>query len=293
MENDAREDLMWLIFILIFLAAAWYITGGFSRYSPGANKPFLRNPLETNQKELKKQTEQITGSGASKEETKELTEESVYKNEAELTAGSGAKKTNPKEEYVEIKISSKNTKSLLVSDWILKGQKGLDIKLGKAAYLPYSSQINLQESVFLQPGDNAIVVTGASPIGTSFRLNKCTGYFEQFQDFFPSLPKQCPYPKDEDLPSNLNDECLDYIEKLPKCEAHIKAVPPGLSIACQNYINEKINYNTCVEIHKKDSDFYKPEWRIYLGRNEELWKNKRETIILYDENNEIIDSRSY
>jgi hypothetical protein len=292
--DDARKELMWVIFLLIFLAIAWYVSGGYSRYSPVGSGPFLKSPTETHQEELRKQTEQvISGGGASEETAKQQTNESVYKYEAELSVGSGAKKSNLQEEYVEIRASLKNTKPLLISEWFLKGKKGLDIKLGKGAYLPYSAQVNLQEPIFLQPGEKAIVVTGVSPIGTSFRLNKCTGYFEQFQDFIPSLPKQCPYPEDEDLPANLNDNCLDYIEKLPRCEAHIKAIPPGLSASCQNYINEKINYNTCVEIHKNDSDFYKLEWRIYLGRSEELWKNKRETITLYDENGKIVDWRAY
>jgi hypothetical protein len=46
-------------------------------------------------------------------------------------------------------------------------------------------------------------------------------------------------------------------------------------------------------LHKNDEDFYDDEWRIYLGRGEELWKNRRETIILKDQAGKIIKEVSY
>lgn len=290
MDYDARKDLYWALFFIIVIAIVWYFTGGPTRPS-ATSGIFLERPLEKHEEELKKTTEQIT-SGETTPPQELSPDESLYKSKAVLEVGYAAKETDPQREYIKIRASSQNNSPLRITGWSLEGKGGLDIKIGKGAYLVYSAQVNPQEDIFLKPGEGAIVSTGESPIGTSFRLNKCTGYFEQFQDFYPSLPKECLYPDEEILLPNLDDKCLDYLETLSRCEMQI-SIPPGLSNACQTYINDKINYKTCVEVHKNDSDFYKPEWRIYLGRREEIWKNKRETIVLKDENNKIIDWKSY
>jgi len=289
--DDAKKDLIWVFVFLIILAIVWYYTGGPSRPS-SISGPFLNQPREQYSERLRKTTEEVVSGTTAPAGTPASFPESSYKYKAILYAGYGARQSDPQKEYVEIRASSQNDKPLRITGWTLVGKNGLDIKIGQGAYLAYSAQVNPQEDIFLKPGERAIVVAGESPIGTNFRLNKCTGYFEQFQDFEPSLPKDCPEPEDENLPSNLNDQCLDYLERLPRCEMLI-SIPPGLSIACQNYINDKINYKTCVEVHKDDADFYKSEWRVYLGRKEQLWKKERETIILEDENGRIIDWKSY
>lgn len=288
---NPMKDLWALIFFLVILGILWAYTGGPSR--PAATSgPFLEKPQEKRMEELQKQTEEIVSE--KKESITEIINSSAskYKGMATLRTSS-ARKDDPQKEYIEITASSKNEKPLAISGWTLEGKTGLDIKIGKGAYLPRSAQINPQETIYLNPGGKAIIITGKSPIGTSFRLNLCTGYFGQFQDFYPRLPKKCPYPEDENLPSNLKDECLNYIEDLLRCEIQIKAVPYTLGESCSNYINQKINYKTCVEAHKNDADFYKDEWRIYLGRSDELWKQKRETITLKDEYGKIIDQKSY
>lgn len=290
--DDAKKDLIWVLAFLIILAIVWYYTGGPSRPS-AISGPFLNQPREQYSEELRKTTEEVVSGTLIPAGSPTSSPESAYKYKAILYAGYGAQQSNPQKEYVEIQASSQNDKPLRITGWILVGKNGLDIKIGQAAYLAYSAQVNPQEDIFLKPGERAIVVAGESPIGTSFRLNKCTGYFAQFQDFYPSLPTDCPRPGEENnLPNNLDDQCLDYLDRLPSCQMQI-SISPGLSFNCQTYINDKINYKTCAELHKNDSDFYKSEWRVYLGRKEQLWKKERETIILKDENGRIIDWKSY
>lgn len=288
--DDAKKDLIWVLAFLIILAIVWYYTGGPSRPS-SISGLFLNQPREQYSEELRKTTEEIV-SGTSAQPGA-LTPESIYKSMVTLYAGYNAKQSDPQKEYVEIQASSQNDKPLHITGWALVGKNGLDIKIGQGAYLAYSAQVNPQEDIFLKPGERAIIVAGQSPIGTSFRLNKCAGYFAQFQDFSPNLATDCPRPGTENnLPNNLDNQCLDYLDRLPSCQMQI-SIPPGLSFNCQTYINDKINYKTCVELYKNDSDFYKPEWRVYLGRTEQLWKTERETIILKDENGKIIDWKSY
>lgn len=208
-----------------------------------------------------------------------------------------ARETDPNQEYVEIKADKKNKSPMKITGWKLKGKTGLDITIGKGASYIYSNVASQpQEDVYLKPGEKAIIITGKSPLGTSFKLNKCAGYFEQFHEFTPELNTECPLLRDEELPSNLNDSCLDYIDRVSSCQT-VVSIPYKysfkLSSSCQDFVTQNANYKTCLDNHKGDSDFYLPEWRIYLERSEELWKKKRETITLYDDKNNIIDSQSY
>ena len=208
-----------------------------------------------------------------------------------------SKETDPNQEYLEIKADKKNKSPMKITGWKLKGKTGLDIAIGQGASYIYSSVASQpQEDVYLKPGEKAIIVTGKSLLGTSFKLNKCAGYFEQFHEFTPELNTECPLLRDEELPSNLNDSCLDYIDRVSSCQT-VVSIPykysSKLSSSCQDYVTQNANYKTCLEKHKGDSDFYLPEWRIYLERSEELWKKKRETITLYDDKNNVIDSQSY
>lgn len=208
-----------------------------------------------------------------------------------------ARETDPNQEYLEIKADKKNKAPMKITGWKLKGKTSLDITIGQGAYYIYSNvDRQPQEDVYLKPGEKAIIITGKSPLGTSFKLNKCAGYFEQFHEFAPELNIECPLLRDEELSSNLNDACLDYIDRISSCQTVI-SIPykylSKLSSSCQDFVTQNANYKTCLEKHKDDSDFYLPEWRIYLERSEELWKKKRETITLYDDKNNIIDSQSY
>jgi hypothetical protein len=290
--DDAGKDLRWVIFFLLVLAIVWYFTGGPNRITSTSGL-FLNMPQQQHSQELQKEMGQIfSGSGKGTGGSSEESADSIYKNIVSLAVGYAARQTNLQEAYVEIRASSQNTKPVDITSWSLIGKIGLDIKIGQGAYLPYSAQVNLQQDIFLNKGEKAVIIVGESPIGTSFRLNKCTGYFSQFQAFYPDLPKECPRPSAENSAAGLDDQCLDYLDRLPTCQMQI-SVPPGLSQSCQNYINENINYSKCVELHKNDSDFYKPEWRVYLGRKDRLWSMERETIILKDQNGKTIDWGSY
>jgi hypothetical protein len=222
---------------------------------------------------------------------------SEYADIVTISSYSRAKKKSVDEERIEIKVKGSTKEKISITNWRLESSvtgKGDSIEGG--SYLPYSSQVNFENVIALESGDKAIIITGRSPIGVSFRLNQCTGYFEQFQDFNPSLPRKCPDPVD-DLPNlgvgDLANACFDFIDRLPRCQIYLKALPGNLGGSCLNYINQKINYNSCVDTHKDDINFYSNEWRIYLERDEELWRDKREIIKLIDHKGRVVDAVSY
>ncbi len=279
--DDAKKDLYGLIGILIGLAILWYFTGGPQRPSSYSGL-FLDNPQQQYTNQVSEQTQQVISG----------TDNSPFKGIVTIGYTSGRYETDPQKEYIELTASYNNKSPVRITGWTLVGKKGLDISIGQGSILAYSSQVNPQTDIYLNPGDRAYVITGQSQIGTSFKINKCTGYFTQFQTFYPYLSTDCPRPEDEDSAANLDDQCLNYLDTLPSCRLQI-SIPPALSSQCQTYINNNVNYSKCVDFHKNDSDFYKSEWRIYLNRTEKLWKSERETIILKDENGKTIDSVSY
>ncbi len=322
---DAMKDLRAFILIMVILAFVWLFTGGPLRPSSKSGW-FLNKPQQKAAQETKKQTEEILGTKSSasfieadqNSYSKQASSSSSKSKVQNISAGQassssksslmsdfttiktrGSKETEPNEEYVEIKADKKNKNPMKITGWKLKGKSGFDIIIGKGAFYVYASADSQpQEDIYLKPGEKAVIITGSSPIGTSFKLNKCAGYFEQFHEFTPELDTECPLLRDEELPTSLinNDDCLDYIDRVSSCQTII-SIPYKysfkLSSSCQDYVLQNANYKTCLENHKDDSDFYLPEWRVYLDRNEELWKKKRETITLYDSKNNIIDSRSY
>ena len=319
---EAMKDLRAFVLIVVILAFVWLFTGGPLRPSSESGW-FLNKPQQKATQKTKEQTEEIFGTtGATKEIVQPKINQSSSASSSKQSSSAksklqssssqssirpdfvtlktrGAKETAPDQEYLEIKADKKNKSPVKITGWKLKGKTDLDIVIGKGASYIYASIASQpQEDIYLKSGEKAIVITGNSPLGTSFKLNKCAGYFEQFHEFTPELNTECPLLKDEELPSNLNndDQCLDYIERVSSCQTVI-SVPYKysfkLSSSCQDFVTQNANYKTCLENHRGDADFYLPEWRIHLNRSEELWKKKRETITLYDDKNNVIDSKSY
>ena len=65
------------------------------------------------------------------------------------------------------------------------------------------------------------------------------------------------------------------------------------AITVSGLCDKKINYNSCIDKHKNDENFYRGEWRVYLSRDTELWKSKREVIKLIDEKGKDIGTITY
>jgi len=211
---------------------------------------------------------------------------------------SGAGSTDPKNEYVEIRAAQDTRMPIDLSGWILVSEaSGNALTIPKGTEVPTSGVVNASQSVMLSPGDRAIIASGQSPIGASFRENKCIGYFSTFQTFTPALPQNCPIPSDE-LASfyganYLRDPvCIDAVNKLSRCQVTLTP-PAGASSACQSFIVKYLNYNGCVDAHKNDADFLGTTWRIYLGRTSSTWRSTHELVKLLDINGKTVDAFSY
>lgn len=285
------KDFGWLALFLIVLGVIWFAQGGPSRLS-SITAPYIEAPNVP-----------VPSSGGGKntpstentflQKTFPDLQDSPYKGKIFLSAPA-ARQTNPQQEYLEIRANYDNPEPISITGWLLKGiKKGETVSIARGAYLPYSAQVNPQDPIFLEKGGKAIILTGQSPIGTNFRLNICTGYFNQFQTFYPSLPEECPRISQDEVPVNYPDACFDFVRSLSTCRMPLSSVPAAAGNDCATFISSKANYNGCVADHKNDANFYKSEWRVYLGKSEELWGNERDTIILLDQQGKLVDYVSY
>ena len=222
--------------------------------------------------------------------------ESQYKGKVTLAYVNRSK--DPAQEYVVIRVNGNATTSILVTGWTLHSTNtGVTMTIPKATYLYFTRTINTENDIYLEPSDTLYLITGISPNGASFKLNKCSGYLTQFQTFVPYISNNCPAPRKEDLSSIKkiisNDACLDYIESFPSCRVQTKNLPVTWTYECTHFIYDKLNYPSCLNTHKGDKDFYQHEWRVYLKRSARVWKDRREEIILYDNLGKIVSTLTY
>ncbi len=203
-----------------------------------------------------------------------------------------------KNEYLEIRVAQDAGVPIDLSGWsLLSEASGKLAVIPKGTEIPTSGIVNAAQDIVLTPGERAIVSSGQSPIGASFRENKCIGYFSTFQSFSPSLPQNCPMPSNE-LASFYGVDyirdaaCIDYVNKLGRCQV-VLSPPVSVSGACQSFIVKYLNYNGCVDAHRNDADFLGDTWRLYLGRSTSMWRTKYELVKLLDMNGKTVDAFSY
>lgn len=221
---------------------------------------------------------------------------SVYKGQVRLAYVN--KSNNASQEFITIQATSPLASPINITGWTLVStSSGVTIPIPKATKLFFADSQNSEEDVYLTGGEVVYLTTGYSPNGASFKVNKCAGYLSQFQTWNPSLSYSCPAPRNEDTSSiprsPVNDACLDYIEYMPQCRIQTETLPLNWTYECTNFIYSKINYPSCVNAHKGDKDFYQNEWRIFLKRSAPIWKDRRETIVLYDKAGKIVDILRY
>lgn len=308
-----HEDVKWFIGLMILFGAIWFAGGSVSKIV--SQKPFIEplnsggNPPASGGTQIgqKQRTQADIQQSISDARTKA---EQIKKDVAALEVASHASPLSGKltigsmttsadksiNEYLVLQASSDNTDGILITGLRLaSGVTGRSVAIPKGAYLPFQNQVNKEEPVYLAPGERAYIITGKSPLGMSFRLNECTGFYNQFQTFNPSLPSRCPRIANEPKPlgaNQYNDACLEYLDNLSSCQIVITP-PASISPECGSFVTKEVSYTKCVERHKNDVGFYDKEWRIYLGRTDPLWKTKRELINVLDTNGKVIDTRSY
>ena len=208
----------------------------------------------------------------------------------------GAIQDNPRNEYVVIQTAYGGSEAISLAGWKLSSNVTKESAvLPEASALPKSGRVNTTASVSLTPGEQAIVVTGRSPIGSSFKENLCTGYFEEHQDFAPSLSLSCPTPSQEFTRAYNDDDeekCLAQVRMMTQCTTETRG-SGSVSNTCEKFIEEELSYDGCVAAHKDTANFSRGTWRLFLNKTDDLWKRDKDTIVLLDAEGKLVDSLSY
>lgn len=224
-------------------------------------------------------------------------ENSPFRDRIFITRIEGARRDEPAKEYISIKAASGNKIPTIISGLRLSSGRNPEklIAIPQGVTLPYAGIISSVETISLQPNEEAIIISGRSPIGASFKVNKCSGYLGNLQLFNPLLPASCPSAIETLSRTGsavATGKCAGYAQNLPLCTT-VSEVPATIESSCRARLLSVLNYNGCVNAHRYDNDFFLPEWRVYLGEEKELWNNEKEIVKILDRNNEIIDAVKY
>lgn len=220
---------------------------------------------------------------------------SPYKDQVSITSVSAG--TSAKDEYVTIQVSGSAPGPISITGWRLKSvASGKSDTIERGTELPRAG-VNETGNIVLQPGDQATIATGDSPIGVSFRENMCVGYFSERQTFVPNLWSSCPTATSEferyyEGNQLRDDKCYSYVQSLPTCRSASNP-PANLTYACTSFLDEYLDYRGCVDAHRTESRFKQNRYRVYLERGEKLWKSSREAIRLLDQNGKTVDLYTY
>lgn len=279
------DDLKWFLGVLAFIWVIWFLTGGPARYEKSQGvllKP--PSPLSTG--------ETYGSLPGTKLKFPDTLNVFLDNDNAVLGINTNLRTTNPEGEYIEI-IGQGET-PVDITGWRIVGTKGVSGTISQGIRLFLAGQINQPNDIYLAKGDRAIVVTGNSPIGVSFKLNACSGYLAQFQAFTPKINKMCPSPLTSDTLKNkpLDSTCVSYLGKMTSCATPASALPKNLSAVCREFVLTHTTYNTCVSDNKNNPDFYANEWRVYLEKGEELF-GSHDTIKFYDKGGSLIGTYEY
>lgn len=225
---------------------------------------------------------------------------SPYQGQVRVSGTGGTSSEDPDQEYVILRASGKD--SIDITGWrLVSGASGRGARIPEGALLPRSGRVNDTGRIVLNPGNEAIVVTGEAPTGVSFKENMCTGYFMSRQEFYPSLSSQCPSAYEEfqnHYTGNglRDDKCYNLVRSTSSCKTPSDS---GVSNACSALIDDYLVYSGCVATHGNDADFAGDTWRIYLehensrGKSDELWKSSRDAVKLLDSEGRTVDLYTY
>src|SRR3989344_1589368 len=104
--------------------------------------------------------------------------------------------------FIQLPASDINSASVSIAGWSLQSAvSGARAAVPQAAPLFVLGIVNSVQGISLEPGASVVLTTAASPVGTSFRENRCIGYLNELQIFTPELSGSCPTPS-EALPMN-------------------------------------------------------------------------------------------
>ncbi|MBM3272022.1 hypothetical protein FJY94_01920 [Candidatus Kaiserbacteria bacterium] len=200
------------------------------------------------------------------------------------------------QEYAIIESSGSE---VIMTGWSLQSAlTRVRVSLPHAAPMFVVGAPNTLDASVLRPGGIAVVSSGMSPVGVSFRENLCSGYLGQLQQFSPPFAGTCPtptasMPRTPAAESRLGASCFEYLATLPACTFPGASLPTSLPAMCRATIAERLTYNGCFQSFSARSDFYRDQWRLFLGTQAPLWRADSDIVRLLDAEERTVATYSY
>lgn len=311
--------------MLVLIFFAWWASGGPSAYEAKTGRSTSTGARNTTNISPKR------GDTQSNVNTKQNPHNtSPWKGIVKISSqGNAATEKWADFEYITIRNDGKTP--VTISGWTLKNGRDsrvfinnfdkLTYGVSDTAVIPNGVRVlwktvtQTPNPIVLGPKEQAIITTGdntkkTSYLGVSFKENICTGYMNEFPGYAlePTPAKSCPLPRNDADLDLLDDGCYKFVKSLTAChtpvyrEEVVKSTGElrqyldrtyGLSRQCQDFVQKRFTYDWCVLTHINDKNFYKPQWRIYLGRRLQMWGSGREHIRLYDGSGLLVDDVTY
>ncbi len=334
MADGAMADLWKTVLLVLLLFIIWLASGGPTKREATSGL-FLSAPVIPQLAQLRVPTSAPTG--AVTKSSRDLIGDqttllrSPYYGQVRIGTGNARSEYQPNREYLTLTAGYGLAGPINITGWYLKN--GRDERfyatnndpfyhssrgVSKVVIIPAAAEVfvdgapNWQNTpVELSRGGRVVIISGqmfgGRPylIDPSFRVNKCSGYLDKGDTvrFTPALSTNCPDPEAETDHSILDDECYNFVRRLPRChvtevkrlngDIYIDGRLSSLSYQCRDYLASHFNYNFCVARHRHDPDFLTPDWRLFLGQPWELWDDQREVITLLDQEGRLVDQVKY
>jgi hypothetical protein len=207
---------------------------------------------------------------------------SLYKGKVRISGTSG---------YGNIQISLQSASyesPVNITGWRIRSAQRGETIVGKGINLLQFDSVS--SDVWLNGGESADIIAGASPIATNFRANICFGGLSSMYNLGYAF-NSCPAIADYDL-SGLDSSCQDLILRNNSCQAPSDNILNGQTSKCRITFEKNVNYSACVNRHRNERDFYRG-WKIYTGNNNQIFDPLHDKIELRDQAGLLIDSRQY
>lgn len=310
-RGGAEDDALWVIGAIILLFFVWWGAGGPATYEArqSGDTPVRDTRAQGNVRSSSEDARSITQSTRS-----------PWVGKVKISSvGSARKERRATFEYIVIKNTSREP--VTISGW--RVQNGADFNwyvsydkrlvrgVPSSAVIPngvellWESGINYPKPIVLKPREQAIISTGRIPkradfLGLSFKVNKCSGYLNEFSGaaIQPKIRASCPLARDERNAKDFGDKCYAFLRRVPRCHApdvRERSIDGtfGLPDECRSFAEDRLNYGACMLAHLGEKDFFKPEWRIYLNQGWELWDVEDDRIRLFDANGLLVHEIIY
>lgn len=176
-----------------------------------------------------------------------------------------------------------------VTGWRLQGNRGSQI-IPPAVNFYEPSGLAPEEDIYLENGHTLYMYSGRSAAGRNLRLNRCTGYLENYLDFVPPLPLSCPSIDRSEI-SGFSGQCQEVILSIGSCRLPPpNPLLPQNDYACRAFL-DTLNYAGCVARWRRTEDFLSKEWRVWYGSP--FLDERHDRVLLLDADGKLVDIYVY